>query len=128
MQTCGVGQREDYGTVNVLGHFFDNLFGKGTWFCRSTDQNVRSDYFDDFEQVVALLPLPFIIRLGVGMLGRSELVLVRLEEETWFIDTPTRKVNTIKCIVVSWKSMTHHICLRASSWDLSDSTAIASQI
>lgn len=70
MEPCGVTQRHDYRSVHMFCHFFDNLFCKGSRFCRRSNQYMRFYFLDHREKVFAAA-LPFIIFTCIGCLAWS---------------------------------------------------------
>lgn len=94
VEACRIAERKDHGTIDMAGHFLDNLLGKGFGFRRCSYQNMRLDLLDHRVEIMMIFALPFTIISSILYLSRSERISMGLEQQARLIDTPGRLASS----------------------------------
>jgi hypothetical protein len=58
VEPCRVAEGENYGVIDVLGHFLDDILSKCFGFSRSPNENIGLDLANDIEQRAMRFTLP----------------------------------------------------------------------
>lgn len=72
----------------MLGHLLDDLFGKSSRLGGCADQDVGLDLLYNAQKIIVVFALPFRIFTGIRDLSWSELIFLRLDKESWLVNTP----------------------------------------
>lgn len=80
MQASWVGQREDDGPIDVLGHFLHDVFREGFGTCTRADEDVRFDLLDDVKKGLVVNASPLVVGFGVWVLCWSQVLFLALEQ------------------------------------------------